>query len=30
METPSRPSAGLAVLEKKVLELEETLLSEER
>ncbi|CAL8372780.1 unnamed protein product [Boreogadus saida] len=30
METPSRPYAGLAVLEKKVLELEETLLSEER
>ncbi|CAL8298104.1 unnamed protein product [Lota lota] len=30
METPSRPSAGIAVLEKKVKELEEMLLSEER
>ncbi|CAL8295050.1 unnamed protein product [Merluccius merluccius] len=30
METPSRPSAGIALLEKKVQELEETLHSEER
>lgn len=30
METPSRPSAAIALLEKKVQELEETLHSEER